>query len=40
MLGFVMVVIYRTTGALTTIILFHALYNFMITLPNWLVYHW
>ena len=40
MLGSTMVVIYRTTGALTTIILFHALYNFMITLPNWLVYHW
>lgn len=38
MLGFMMVVIYRTTGSLTTVILLHALYNFTITLPSWLVY--
>lgn len=37
--GFAMVVIYRTTGSLTTVILLHALYNTAITLPEWLVYH-
>lgn len=39
MLGFAMVVVYRTTGSLTTVIVFHGLYNFTITLPNWLLYH-
>ena len=38
-LGFAMVVIYRTTGSLTTLIALHALYNLTITLPQWLLYH-
>lgn len=38
-LGFAMVVIYRTTGSLTTLIVLHALYNLTITLPQWLLYH-
>lgn len=37
--GFAMIVVYRTTGSLTTVILLHALYNFTITLPDWFLYH-
>lgn len=39
MVGFVLVVVYRTTGSLTTVILIHALYNFTITIPQWLTFH-
>lgn len=38
MVGLTLVVVYRTTGSLATAIGLHALYNFMITLPTWLVY--
>ncbi len=38
-LGFVMVMVYRATGSLTTIIVLHALYNLTITLPQWLLYY-
>jgi membrane protease YdiL (CAAX protease family) len=38
-LGFTMAVIYRSTRSLTTIIGLHALYNFAITMPAWLLYH-
>lgn len=38
MVGFTLLVVYRTTGSLATAIGLHALYNFMITLPTWLVY--
>ncbi|HVJ47381.1 MAG TPA: CPBP family intramembrane glutamic endopeptidase [Luteolibacter sp.] len=37
--GFAMTVVYRTTGSLTTAIVLHCLYNFTITLPDWLLYH-
>ena len=39
MVGFTLVVIYRTTGSLTTVILIHALYNLTITVPEWLTFH-
>lgn len=39
MVGFVLLVVYRTTGSLTTVILIHALYNFTITIPQWLTFH-
>ncbi len=39
MLGFAMVVIYRATGSLTTVIVLHALYNLSITVPQWLMFH-
>jgi membrane protease YdiL (CAAX protease family) len=37
--GFAMVLIYRATGSLRTAILMHVIYNFAITLPDWLLYH-
>jgi len=39
MVGFTLVVVYRTTGSLTTVILIHALYNLTITVPQWLTFH-
>lgn len=39
MVGFVLLVIYRSTGSLTTVILIHALYNLTITVPQWLTFH-
>ena len=39
LVGFVLAVIYRTTGSLTTTILIHALYNLSITVPQWLMFH-
>lgn len=38
-LGFTLSVLYRATGSLTTLIAIHSLYNLVITLPNWLLYH-
>jgi membrane protease YdiL (CAAX protease family) len=39
MVGFTLVVVYRTTGSLTTVIMIHALYNLAITVPTWLLFH-
>lgn len=38
--GFSTAVLYYSTRSLTNTILLHALYNFSITLPSWLIFHY
>ncbi|MFT3990947.1 MAG: CPBP family intramembrane metalloprotease [Luteolibacter sp.] len=38
--GFAAAVMYASTRSLTTVILFHVLYNLAIKLPEWVVYQW
>ncbi len=38
--GFACAFVYRATGSLINTIILHAIYNFTITLPIWLIYHY